>query len=203
MKNVFVPLLLAGILVGACYSPKEKKIENLDNATLTDTVKRGELLVSAIGCNDCHSPKVMTPYGIKPDPERILSGHPADEVLPPYDPETAKTYVLFNMNFTSAIGPWGTSFAANLTPDDTGIGKWSEEQFLKAIKKGYWRGLEGNRLLLPPMPWEQYSHLPDEDIKAIYAYLKTIKPVKNVVPLPFPPRTENSNEPISQYLRYN
>ncbi len=175
------------MMVGACYSPKEKKIENLDNATLADNVKRGELLVAAIGCNDCHSPKVMTPEGPKPDPERLLSGHPSNEVLPPYDPETAKAYVLFNMNFTAAVGPWGTSFSANLTPDDTGIGKWSEEQFMNAIKNGVWRGLDGNRPLLPPMPWEQYRNFPDEDINAIFAYLKTLKPVNNVVPLPIPP----------------
>lgn len=192
MNKLIVPLLAAGLLVGACYSPKEKKIDTLENATLVDNVKRGELLVASIGCNDCHSPKIMTPEGPRPDPERILSGHPSDEILPPYDSETAKAYVLFSMNFTSAIGPWGTSFAANLTPDDSGIGKWTEEQFLNAIKKGYWRGLEGNRPLLPPMPWEQYSNLPDEDIKAIFAYLMTLEPVNNVVPLPIPPSTETA-----------
>ena len=86
------------------------------------------------------------------------------------------------MGLTTAVGPWGTSFAANLTPDETGIGNWSEAQFLKAIKEGKFKGMENTRPLLPPMPWTEYRNFPDEDLKAIFAYLKTIKPIDNVVP---------------------
>tara|TARA_R110002094_G_scaffold3622_1_gene11771 strand:- start:315 stop:614 length:300 start_codon:yes stop_codon:yes gene_type:complete len=86
------------------------------------------------------------------------------------------------MGLTAAVGPWGTSFAANLTPDETGIGNWSEAQFLKAIKEGKFKGMENTRPLLPPMPWTEYRNFTDEDLKAIFAYLKTIKPIDNVVP---------------------
>jgi hypothetical protein len=91
------------------------------------------------------------------------------------------------MNNTAAVGPWGTSFAANLTPDQTGIGTWTEEQFIRAMKQGKWKGLENSRNLLPPMPWQGYSQLPEDDLKAIFAYLKSIKPIYNSVPMAISP----------------
>ena len=76
------------------------------------------------------------------------------------------------------------SFAANLTSDDTGIGNWTEENFMRALRKGKFKGLEGSRDLLPPMPWFVYKNMTDEDLKSIYAYLKTVPAVENVVPSP-------------------
>ena len=183
MKKTAFAFIVVLFIVSACNSPKQKEMASTADTEPIDLVQRGEYLVASIGCNDCHSPKIMTPTGPAPDPNRLLSGHPSDEILPPYDAETAKSYVLFNMNLTAAIGPWGTSYAANLTPDETGIGNWSEAQFLKAIKTGQWKGLPDTRQLLPPMPWQQYAHLPDGDVRAIYAYLNSIAPVNNVVPL--------------------
>ena len=88
---------------------------------------------------------------------------------------------------TAAAGPWGVSFAANLTPDQSGIGTWTEEQFKKALTQGKFKGLDGARILLPPMPWFNFTELKDEDTKAIFAYLKSLPPVKNVVPAHVPP----------------
>lgn len=56
-----------------------------------------------------------------------------------------------------------------------------------ALRKGKYKGLENARDLLPPMPWFNFSHLTDEDLKAMFAYLKSTKPVNNVVPPPIPP----------------
>ncbi|MBK7638324.1 MAG: hypothetical protein IPJ13_31660 [Saprospiraceae bacterium] len=81
----------------------------------------------------------------------------------------------------------GVSFAGNLTPDETGIGSWSLEQFKIAITKGKMKGLEDGRPLLPPMPWQNYAYMMDEDVAAIYAYLRSVPPVKNVVPANIPP----------------
>lgn len=191
MKTTFLCLLLIGALFLRCDSPKkDESKENLYEAKTEaqlNPIKRGEFLVNSIGCHDCHSPKKMTDKGPVIDPDRILSGHPAGEILAPFDKETAKAYVLFNMSLTASIGPWGTSFAANLTPDDTGIGTWTEQQFITAIKKGKFKGQEGGRDLLPPMPWPSYSQLPDDDLKAMFAYLMTINAVENVVPAPLPP----------------
>jgi hypothetical protein len=76
-------------------------------------------------------------------------------------------------------------FAANLTPDPrTGIGNWTEDEFIKTMRTGKHKGF--GRDILPPMPWEDYAELSDEDLKAIFAYLKTLKPVKNAVPAPIP-----------------
>lgn len=91
------------------------------------------------------------------------------------------------MDLTEWVGPWGVSFTANLTPDATGIGNWTEEQFMLALRQGKFKGLPGARQLLPPMPWEMYRHMSDDEIKAIFAYLKSIKPISNNVPAPVPP----------------
>lgn len=153
-----------------------------------DVVKRGEYLVTVMGCNDCHSPKRMGPNGPEIIPELMLSGAQSNMPVLKYDTAwTNKGFAIFYPDLTSTAGPWGVSFAGNLTPDPTGIGTWSEEQFKKAITEGKFKGLDGGRMLLPPMPWEGFSHLKDEDVKAIFAYLKSIKPVKNVVPATVPP----------------
>lgn len=154
----------------------------------TDLIKRGEYLVQTMGCNDCHTPKIMTPTGPAPDPARLLSGHPAAEELPAIsNPEILKDYALFNMSLTAAVGPWGTTYAANLTPDDTGLGNWTIEQFGKAIKEGKSKGMDGTRPLLPPMPWQNLVNINDDDLAAMFAYLQSIPPVNNVVPNPLPP----------------
>lgn len=170
----------------ACKEPAPKPLTDLP---LNDSslVTRGKYLVSIAGCNDCHSPKMMTAQGPMPDTTRLLSGHPADMPLAPYDSTTTKNWVLFNMMQTAVKGPWGVSYAANLTPDETGIGNWSEQHFSNAVRKGFFRGIEGGRHLLPPMPWQTYSAMNDEDLHAIFAYLKSLKPVKNMVPAAVPP----------------
>ncbi|MCX2745526.1 diheme cytochrome c-553 [Mangrovivirga sp. M17] len=191
--NVVIFGLALCISIIACNSNKEDNasiVESLE-PLVTETfnpVERGEYLVSTNGCHDCHSPKIFTEEGVKVDPDRELSGHPSNEKLPPYDEETARGYVLFSAGLTSATGPWGTSFAANLTPDETGLGNWTEEQFLTCIKKGLLKGMEGSRPLLPPMPWEHYKNFTDEDLKSIFAYLQSRKPVSNIVPDPIPPK---------------
>lgn len=151
------------------------------------SVERGKYLVSISGCNDCHSPKMMTAQGPVPDPAKILSGHPSDEKTAPFDTVTTKGWLLFSMGLTSAKGPWGTSFAANLTPDETGIGNWSEENFLNAFQKGDFKGMPGGRKLLPPMPWQEFANMTRVDARSVFMYLKSLPPVKNIVPNALPP----------------
>ena len=115
----------------------------------------------------------------------LLSGHPANEKIAPII--KTQDWLLFNNGLTAFVGPWGVSYAANLTPDDTGIRHWKFEQFLTAIRKGKSKGLEGNRPLLPPMPWEMYKNMTDEDLKSIFTYLKSLPPVNNLVPAPVSP----------------
>jgi cytochrome c551/c552 len=189
MKKLVIFAMLAVItLVIACSENKpDMKETPKTELSQTEMVNKGKYLVSIMGCNDCHSPKVMTPQGPAPDPERLLSGHPANEVMPKYDKKASQGWVLFNMNSTATIGPWGMSFAANLTPDDTGIANWTYENFEKAMRQGKFKGLEGSRMLMPPMPWQMLANTSDEDTKAIFAYLKSLKPINNVVPAPKTP----------------
>jgi hypothetical protein len=153
----------------------------------TELVARGKYLVNIMGCHDCHSPKTMTPNGPVPDPERLLSGHPANELVAKFDKKTAENWVLFSPGLTAIKGPWGISFTANLTPDETGIGNWTLDNFKKALREGKAKGLEGSRTLLPPMPWQMLANVTDEDTKAIFMYLQSLKPIKNLVPAPIAP----------------
>lgn len=146
-------------------------------------VKWGEHLVKVGGCNDCHTPKKMGANGPENDMSLMLSGHPAQ--MPPTDfdvKEAAKKNLIVTQTFTSWTGPWGTTYAANLTSDSTGIGNWKEEQFLKCLKEKKWMGLDNTRPLMPPMSIMPATEMSDDELKAIFAYLKTTPAVKNVAP---------------------
>jgi hypothetical protein len=144
-------------------------------------VARGSYLVKILACNDCHTPFKMGPKGPEPDMSRMLSGHPETIKLPP--PKAEGPWIWHGtLTDTAFGGPWGISYAINLTPEpNTGLGgAWTEETFVKAIKTGKHMGT--SRPIMPPMPWAWYRYLPESDLKAIYAYLKTIPPVVNHVP---------------------
>jgi hypothetical protein len=104
-----------------------------------DLIQRGKYLVEVGGCHDCHSPKKFTDKGSILDETRLLSGHPENLELPEINPDLIGPgkWLLFNEHITAAVGPWGVSFSANLTPDEqTGIGLWQEENFIKAMRTG-------------------------------------------------------------------
>lgn len=150
--------------------------------------KWGEHLVRTMGCGDCHTPKKMGPMGPEDDSTLLLSGHPAKMPAPDVDRNGMETKgLVVTQTLTAWVGPWGISYTANLTSDTTGIGMWSEDQFLYAIRHGKLKGLPGSRSLLPPMPWQSFSNLTDDELKAIFAYLKSTKPIVNLVPQPAPP----------------
>lgn len=150
--------------------------------------KWGEHLITVGGCGDCHTPKKLTPQGPVDDSSLMLSGHPAQFPLPDIDRNLLESRNMFaSQTLTFWMGPWGVSFAANLTPDSTGTLSWTEEQFKTALHEGYSKGIKTNRKLLPPMPVEATKHFTDKELKAMFAYLRTVKPIKNVVPQPWPP----------------
>ena len=163
-------------------------------ATAQSQVERGKMLVIGGGCHDCHTPKIMTPKGPEADMSKMLSGHPESEGVPPPFKGAGGPYTIhINDHLTAWSGAWGVSFAANLTPDqNTGLGIWTEDMFLNAMKSGKHMGT--SRQILPPMPWMFYGKLPDDDLKAMFAYLKSLKPVANRVPPPLDP----SGKPIEE-----
>jgi hypothetical protein len=156
--------------------------------TQEEMVALGKYIVHTTGCDDCHTPKIFTEAGPVFDTTRLLSGHQQNEILPSLEVTALgqNKWAATTMNLTAWVGPWGISYASNLTPDKaTGIGAMSEEMFIKTLKEGKYMGV--GRPLLPPMPWQVYGKKTDEDLKAIYAYLMSIKPISNQVPQPTPP----------------
>jgi mono/diheme cytochrome c family protein len=151
-------------------------------------IKLGEHLVIIGGCHDCHTPKKMSSHGPVLDSTLWLSGHPSEMPLIDINRKEieAKGLVVAS-DLTEWVGPWGVSFTANLTPDPTGIGNWNEEQFIYCLRNGKLKGLPGSRTLLPPMPWEMIGQMTDDEMKAMFAYLMSIKPINNLVPAPIPP----------------
>jgi hypothetical protein len=150
-------------------------------------VEWGRHLVTICGCNDCHTPKRMTDKGPVEDSSLELSGHPAQAPAAALIPDQLAKGMAATYDLTAWNGPWGTSYAANLTPDSTGLGSWSEQQFIICIRQGLFKGILGSRPIMPPMPIAGLSKMTDDELKAIFAFLKTLKPVQNVVPDYQPP----------------
>lgn len=177
------------LLLTSC---NDKKYEDQESESaemsLQDSIARGKYLVTTIGCADCHSPKRMTERGPEEIPELALSGHPAGDTLPPLSMDAMqKGWMLMTGDLTAAVGPWGISFSANLTSDDTGIGNWTMERFKTAMREGKLKGDKGGRMMLPPMPWQNFAKLSDEDLEPMFKYLQSTEPVENAVPAPIPP----------------
>ena len=153
----------------------------------TAQVARGAYLVKIMACNDCHTPWKMGPRGPEPDMSRALSGHPQDMALPAPPALGQGPWVWAGAGSNTAYaGPWGVSFAANLTPDrETGLGAWTAETFIAALRTGRHEGQ--GRPILPPMPYPQYRQATDEDLRAVFAYLQSLAPIRNRVPQPVEP----------------
>ncbi len=191
MKSLFVIFILAAFVwsLNACNSGKTDAAATASAPPSKDSlIKRGSYLVSIMGCNDCHSPKKIGPQGPFVDTARMLSGFPSDAPVPLANADVAKNHqIIFTGDLMGYVGPWGTSFSANITSDATGIGNWTLDQFKLAFQKGKFMGLKEERGLMPPMPWEQFASVTEPDVEAIFTYLKSTKPIKNVVPSYRPP----------------
>jgi mono/diheme cytochrome c family protein len=176
------------LIMGGCAGGQAGKPDQVPGVSsapapqvAVDPAKRGEYLVTISGCNDCHTPWKMGATGPEPDMTAMLSGHPAALQMPPPPAPSGPWVWSAAASNTAFAGPWGISYAINLTPDEeTGTGLWNEQVFVNALKTGRHMGV--GRPILPPMPWPSYSKMTDEDLKAIYAYLRTIPAKKNQVP---------------------
>ena len=120
-------------------------------------VQRGKYLVTIAGCSDCHTPGALLG---QPDMARYLGGSDTGFVIPGE----------------------GVYYGQNLTPDkETGIGDWSADQIVAALRTG--KRPDGG-LLSGVMPYEAFSHLTDDDARAVAAFLKSLPAVKNKAPGP-------------------
>jgi mono/diheme cytochrome c family protein len=163
----------AGALLLTAAAPEKK--------AGADLARRGRYLVTLGQCNDCHTPMKMTEMGPMPDMDRMLSGHP-EGAADPGGTLGPNDIAMSGADLTVWKQPFGVVYARNLTPDKTGLGDLTESQFIKTLRTGRHQG-EG-RAILPPMPWPNSGQMTDADLKAMWAYLRSIKPIKNTVPDP-------------------
>jgi len=186
--------LAAGLVLITGCQPAEQTSptpEDAKPAAAAQTpVERGKYLTTVGGCNDCHTPKTFGPNGPEADMTKELSGHPASDKIPAVPqklfPPAGGFGTLTNGHLTAWIGAWGISYAMNLTPDKaTGLGSWTEQMFIDALRSGKHQGT--GRAILPPMPWNWYRNMTDDDLKAIFAYLQSLPPISNAIPDPTPP----------------
>ena len=148
-------------------------------------IERGRYLATIGGCNDCHTPLKLNEEGKAPEQDwsRRLSGHPGGAPDPATELKPGDLAVM-GPTSTSFRMPFGVVYAANLTPDKaTGLGEWTKEMFVSALRKGTHMGGEG-RVILPPMPWVQIGQLSDSDLEAVFAYLRSLPAIRNEVPEP-------------------
>ena len=182
LRNFLVVPVLACCFVASALAVEPSVVKETASKPVSATVARGKYLVTFGGCHDCHTPKLMTGKGPALDTKRLLSGFPSSQKVPAIPAGVIGPNSwggLFTNDLTGWAGPWGVSFASNLTPDkETGIGAWTEKTFIKIPSDGKdtrWSPL------LPPMPWEGIQQASDKDLKAMFAYLMSLPPVRNMV----------------------
>lgn len=159
---------LWGNIVAQEQVPKEWEQKN--------HIERGKYLVDHLAeCIGCHTP--LGPGGPgHPDMKLYLSGVPEKFAGKKEGPPQVAGFP----------GPGGSRhYPSNITPDpETGIGKWTEEQFVRAMRVGI--RPDGTKYDKSQMEWEVYRNMKEEDIRAIYRYLMTVKPIRNRVPANIP-----------------
>ncbi len=127
-------------------------------AGVSDPLDRGRYLTNAMLCPLCHTP--ISPRDGSYDTARFLAG-----------------------GMRVSAYPWGVWYSRNLTADaDTGLGRWSEDEIVRAVTRGIAR--DGRRLDPMAMPWPWFSQLTPDDARAIAVYLKALPAISNAVPLP-------------------
>jgi len=184
MRPLFLPLTLLVILSSCATKPGVDPlagVEEVDATTILDApsarpgqsspenrflADRGEYLVELLGCGACHTDGALIG---EPDMDKSLAGS------------------RIGIAASNPLGDKypGVVYPANITPDtETGIGLWSDQQIVNAIRAGLGRHM-GDRI--PVMPWQAYAKISDEDIAAITAYLRSIEAVNHRVPNAVPP----------------
>lgn len=141
--------------VGLFIAGVPKPLEGeVADPAVDDPVKQGDYLIGIAGCRDCHTPN----EGMEPIEGMDFAGGNVD-----------------------AIGGSEIVFP-NITPDkETGIGNYTKEDFIRLIREGIKRN---GVPMVGPMAWRYYKGMTDKDLDAIWAFLQTVKPIRNDVTLP-------------------
>jgi len=150
-KRLVAAGLVTAAAAGFIVAPASQGSSYAAGSADADRVARGAYLTTTSLCNDCHTPGYLLGH---PDDSRHLAG----------------TDVGFE------IPGLGYFYGPNLTPDrDTGLGNWSEDEIVTALRTGV---RPDGRVLAPIMPWMTFASLSDEDAYAIAAYLKSLTPYR-------------------------
>ena len=147
-------------------------------ASDSETVAKGQYLVTLLGCGRCHTEGYLT--GNQPTGPHLGGSR------------IGIAYTAYSMDDTQP----GVVFAGNLTPDEeTGLGSWSEDEIVQAMTVGV---AKSGHERLTVMPWTNYEALKKKDVRAIARYLKSLSPVRWPVPEAIP-----EGEKIDQpYVRF-
>ena len=157
---VFVFVLLSFFI--SCNNNGESKttVDAGKEDSLKKMVERGNYLAHHVSlCMDCHSQRDFSQF----------SGPPVDG-----------TEGMGGEAFGEKIGVPGTVYTKNITPDTVnGIGKWTDDEIVRAITRGI---SKNGDTLFPLMPYPHYNTMSKDDIYSIIAYIRTLKPNSNKVP---------------------
>ncbi len=153
---------ISAVYFMACNNNKSEPQVNAREDSIKNVIARGEYLANHVTpCLDCHSKRDFSKFAgpVIPGTEG-MGGEVFDQKL---------------------IGLPGTVYAKNITPDpETGIGTWTDDEVLRAITQGI---SKNGDTLFPMMPYVNFNHMAKEDLLSIIAYIRTLKPVKNKVPV--------------------
>jgi len=162
-------LATAGVVIVFLNLPRVAASSSIRIVVTPEIIERGRYLtINVLQCVDCHSVRDWTRYG-GPPVEPIGAGRPClDRVTP-----------AAGVNVGQEVFP-GRLCIRNITSDmDTGIGKWTDGELIRAIREGVGRDGSG---LFPIMPYFIYRDLSDEDVQAVVAFLRTLPPVRSSQP---------------------
>ena len=155
-----VLLLVGGLLLWLSLKKPASRPASTEKVEATpERLARGDYLVNHVAeCLGCHSDHLTT-YGFPVKPGTEGQG---------------------GFIFDRKLGFPGTVAAQNLTPDpETGLGKWTDGEILRAMREGVDRNGAG---LFPMMQYQHFRFMSDEDAKSVVVYLRTLKPIRNEVP---------------------
>ncbi len=181
-------VMAVAVLLAACQQPGVEAPSPEEDDSPEALIELGRSIVETSRCHDCHTPKVFGGPVPELDADRWLAGQPVEVAVMDSLPaelnlDPGGWGAVTNNHLTAWGGPWGISFAMNLTPDqETGMGTWTEEMFIQSLRTGKHQGTGRN--ILPPMPWALYGKKTDRELRGMFAYLMSLPPVNNPVPEP-------------------
>lgn len=157
---VAVTVIGGAIAFLAATTPKMKAAGSVRVPMTPERIARGRHIYENVAhCDGCHSPRDWSKMMAPPIEDGRGSG----------------------VEFPPELGFPGRIVAPNITPDpETGLGRWTDGEKMRAIREGVSRD---GRPLFPLMPYQEYAHMSDEDVESLVAFLNAMKPIRSHLPI--------------------